>query len=267
MRRFYLVVAIPHMLYAADVFLIPPRKGKRGTKGIMTQLARVQRRAAIHTTGALHTTPYDLLDAHADLLPFTLLVDKMCHAAALCLATLPQSHPLHCHVQEATEVPFAKSSKSPIHHLMFAYDIHPTQLETIRPVRQGPKWKPTFGIEIAQDKKVALLSEQSNRGHVQVYSDGSAIDGGIGVAAILYCDSRRISTLQKYLGKVNKHTVYEAEVVGIGLGLELIRREEGSSQASIAVDSKAAIQATQSTRAGSGTYLMDRVHGVVARLQ
>jgi len=267
MRRFYLAVAIPRMLYAADVFLIPPRKGKRGSKGIVTQLARVQRRAAIHTTGALRTTPTDLLDAHADLIPFTLLVDKICHAAALRLATLPRSHPLHHHVQEAAEASFTKSSKSPIHHLMFAYDIHPTHLETIRSVRQGPKWEPSFGIQIAQDKKAALLSEKSNRDHIQVYSDGSAIDGGVGAAAILFRNGIRMATLRKYLGRANAHTVYEAEVVGIGLGIELIRREEVSLQASIAVDSKAAIQATQSTAAGSGAYLMDRVHSAAARLR
>jgi len=58
------------------------RQRQAGTKGIVTQLARVQRRAATHT-GALRTTPTDLLDAHADLIPFTLLVDKICHAAAL----------------------------------------------------------------------------------------------------------------------------------------------------------------------------------------
>jgi hypothetical protein len=95
MRHFYLAVAVPRMLYAADVFLIPPRKSKRGTKGIVAQLAHVQRRAALHTTGAMRTTPTDLLDAHADLLPFELLVDKKCHTAALRLATLPASHPLH----------------------------------------------------------------------------------------------------------------------------------------------------------------------------
>jgi len=106
---------------------------------------------------------------------------------------------------------------------MFTYDTHPTQVETIRPVRQGPKWVPSFGIEIAQDKEAALLAEKANRDHIQVYSDGSAIDGGVGAAATLYHHGVRISTLRKYLGTVDAHTVYEAEVVGIGLGIELIR--------------------------------------------
>ena len=162
MRRFYQAVAIPRMLYAADVFLIPPQKRKRGTKGIVTQLARVQHHATIHITGALRTTPTDLLDAHADLLPFTLLVDKICHAATMRLATLPQSHPLHRHVQEAATVTFAKSSKSPVHHLLFTYNINPSQLETICPVCQGPKWAPSFSTKIAQDKMAALLSKNAN---------------------------------------------------------------------------------------------------------
>jgi hypothetical protein len=131
MRRFYLTVAAPRMLYAADVFLILPRKAKCGTKGIVTQLARVQRRATIHITGTMRSTPTDLLNIHADLLPFELLVDKKCHAAALRLATLPASHPLYRHIIEAASTPFAKSSKSPRHHLIYAYDISPKRIETI----------------------------------------------------------------------------------------------------------------------------------------
>jgi hypothetical protein len=202
MRHFYLAVAVPRMLYAADVFLIPPQKSKCGTKGIVAQLARVQCCAALHTTGAMRTTPTDLLDAHADLLPFELLVDKKCHAAALRLATLPASHPLHYHISEAAITPFAKSSKSPIHHLMFAYDISPERLETIQPVRQGPKWEPSLHITIDPNKAAATLSQKRNRDRIQVYSDGSAIDGGVGAVAILLHNGRPKAVLRKYLGIV-----------------------------------------------------------------
>ena len=97
--------------------------------------------------------------------------------------------------------------------------------------------------------------------------DGSAIDGGVRAAATLYHDGVLASTLQKYLSKVNEHTVYEAEVVGIGLRIELIGWEGASLQASIAVNSKVAIQAMQPTAVGSGAYIMDRVHGTAACLQ
>ena len=58
-------------------------------------LAAIQRSAAIVIIGGLCTSPNDILDMHADLLPFHLLVDKVQYQAALRLATLPSMHPLH----------------------------------------------------------------------------------------------------------------------------------------------------------------------------
>ncbi|KAJ7353147.1 hypothetical protein DFH08DRAFT_625733, partial [Mycena albidolilacea] len=72
MRRLYLGVCVPRMLYAADLFLsprvksIPPREAQRA---IVKKLRSVQRRAALAITGALRSTPTDVLDAYAHLPP------------------------------------------------------------------------------------------------------------------------------------------------------------------------------------------------------
>jgi len=70
MRRFYITIAIPHMLYAADLFLTLQSGQANGFKGHIKRLWRVQQQATLHATGALRTIPTDELDAHADLLPF-----------------------------------------------------------------------------------------------------------------------------------------------------------------------------------------------------
>jgi ribonuclease HI len=85
--------------------------------------------------------------------------------------------------------------------------------------------------------------------------------------AVLFRNGIQKAVLRKYLGTATEHTVYEAEVVGIGLGVELIQRERTNGVASIAVDSKAAIQATQVTSARPGAYLLDLMHGAAQRLQ
>jgi hypothetical protein len=80
-RQLYNAIAVPRMLYAADVFLVPQRTTKDGRGGrmklrggaIMNQLAAVQQRAAIMITGTMSTTATDVLDIHANLLPFHLL--------------------------------------------------------------------------------------------------------------------------------------------------------------------------------------------------
>lgn len=47
MRRYYLTVALPKMLYAADIFLANGIAGSKGAKGMIRKLAKVQREAAI----------------------------------------------------------------------------------------------------------------------------------------------------------------------------------------------------------------------------
>ncbi|KAJ7346405.1 hypothetical protein DFH08DRAFT_701217, partial [Mycena albidolilacea] len=86
MRRLYLGVCIPRMLYAADVFLSPPAvnrsllaqfvTGERRERAVVKKLRSIQRCAALAITGALRTTPTDVLDAYANLLPATHLIDK-----------------------------------------------------------------------------------------------------------------------------------------------------------------------------------------------
>src|SRR5882724_135671 len=77
MRRFYIMIVIPCMLYAADLFLIPQSGQAIRSKGHIKRLGRVQRQASIHVTRALRSTPTDSLDAHADLLPFQYLIEKL----------------------------------------------------------------------------------------------------------------------------------------------------------------------------------------------
>ncbi|KAG1886669.1 hypothetical protein F4604DRAFT_1521183, partial [Suillus subluteus] len=77
MKRLFEGVVLPKMLYTADVWcsgLLPRGRSRRvngrGTRGFASQMARVQRMASLLITGGMHSTASDVLDAHADLLPF-----------------------------------------------------------------------------------------------------------------------------------------------------------------------------------------------------
>lgn len=48
-----MTVAVPKLLYAADIFLVQEHEGTKGTKGRIKKLARVQREATILITGAM----------------------------------------------------------------------------------------------------------------------------------------------------------------------------------------------------------------------
>ncbi|KAI0310470.1 hypothetical protein OF83DRAFT_1036746, partial [Amylostereum chailletii] len=92
-QQYYLAVAAPKMLYAADVFISPPAAGNGHSKGVIRKLSRIQRGASIHILGALRSTATTVLDAHANLLPFETLIDKVCHDAATRYATAPPTNP------------------------------------------------------------------------------------------------------------------------------------------------------------------------------
>jgi len=77
MRQYYISVAMPRMLYAADLFLIPKSTHSKGTKGFVSKLARVKRQVTLHITGSMKSTPTYILDTCADLLLFHLLVEKL----------------------------------------------------------------------------------------------------------------------------------------------------------------------------------------------
>jgi hypothetical protein len=70
-RQLYLSIAVPRVLYAADVFLTPQQNiGKRTKDGrskqdIVNKLASIQRRAALMITGAMKTTATDIVEVMA----------------------------------------------------------------------------------------------------------------------------------------------------------------------------------------------------------
>src|SRR5882724_13247224 len=103
MRRFYITIVILHMLYAANLFLLPQSGQAIGSKGHIKRLGRVQRQATIHATGALRSTPTDSLDAHADLLPFQYLTEKLLDHTSTQIVSLPKSHLLAAHVNKAAK--------------------------------------------------------------------------------------------------------------------------------------------------------------------
>ena len=78
---------MPKMLYAADVWCVLIHGGSSagrqlGSVGAIKALARTQRIASRAILGGLPTVATDTLDAHANLLPMELLVQKHCIRAA-----------------------------------------------------------------------------------------------------------------------------------------------------------------------------------------
>jgi ribonuclease HI len=134
-------------------------------------------------------------------------------------------------------------------------------METIQPVRHSTKWSPQTRINI-RDKDKAItqdaLTEETE--DAVLYSDSSGHDGKIGGAAVLCRRGRQVSSLGFDLGADTDHTVYEGEIVGMILAVELLKKAPRACKISLAIDNKAAILATRTFSSKPGHYLMDIFH-------
>lgn len=229
-RRLYKSIALPRMLYGADIFLSLTRRHKTTapnpkptySKTAIHQLASVQRRAAIIITGAMKTTASATLDVLADLNPFHLEVDKWRQNAMLALATITEEHPLFPMVKKAS-TRYVISHPSPLHELCHTYRIKPKDLEKIRPIRYPAAWEPKVTTLIRKDKDKAIAECRTNNSDIQIYTDGSLIDKGVGAAAVVYKNGSLVATRKVRLGDKEDHTVYEAECAAMALGLFAVK--------------------------------------------
>ncbi|OJA13527.1 hypothetical protein AZE42_13860 [Rhizopogon vesiculosus] len=108
MRQLYQATAVPKMLYAASLWFTPVYQNGsdhplRGSMGVARRLSTVQRMAAVSMTGALCTTATDVLEAHSNLLPTSLLLQNTCHRAIIRMAALPATHPLYIPIRRAAK--------------------------------------------------------------------------------------------------------------------------------------------------------------------
>jgi hypothetical protein len=183
------------------------------------------------------------------------------------MATFPPHHPLFkgiklAHTNCSTHN-FESTRKfpSPIHSLLKAFRTNPNRMEKILPVRHYTKWHPDVTTEIAEDSETALSADEHAQEDTHVYSDGSAIDDGVGAAAVLMGGGVEVEALRFHLGSVKNHTVYEGELVGMVLAVELLRKEAGRRDSmALGTDNQAAIRVTQAFNSKSGHYLMDIFH-------
>ena len=145
-------------------------KNKKGRRAALNKLAAIQRNAALMIVGGLRSSPTDSIDIHANLLPFHLMVDKARFQAALRLATLPMTHPLHKAVNQAAQR-FVKRHHSLLHELMYKFNLKLKVMEKIAVMRQGPKWEPDMALRIADSKDLAKADQTA----IKVYMDGSSL--------------------------------------------------------------------------------------------
>ena len=144
-------------------------------------------RGSLKVDASLLVGANDLLDAHADLTPIRLALNRHTHNSTLRLLTLPPSNPLYNHICEAFQP--VRRFKSPLHNLLQFHNVQASNIETIQHSCLHPAWNPPVRITIPQSEEEAIAHNKANMASARFYSDRSSIDSGIGAAAVLYINN------------------------------------------------------------------------------
>lgn len=142
---------------------------------------------------------------------------------------------------------------------MHVYSIQLGKMEKTNTVIRGPKWKPTFATKIAPGRNVSLIETERESTGVHVFTDGSAIEKGVGASAVLYINGTEKKVARKYLGTTNEHTVFEAELMGVIMGIKMLMHKN-AHRYRISIDNQAAISTSQVEKGISRQYLVQALH-------
>ena len=261
-RRLYISVALPRILYAADIWCVAihskrMRTSKIGPVKVLDRVAMIQRVGALAITGGLRTSAMDALNMHAHLLPLAPLVRKWCHQALTRLAALPKEHLLYKIVNNR-RTPKIKKHKGPLHHLIKWFKPDTISTEKIPTMARDPSKISTIPLKISitDSREDSIKEAEAASEKIQIFLDGSALEGKVGAAAILTCKGRHIQTLLYHLRTNAEHTVHEAELVGLLLGIHMLNSSKHrKAVAMIGVDNQAAIKALASDLRSPGHHL------------
>lgn len=230
---------------------------------MVKKLRTIQRRAALAITGALSSTPTDVLDAYANLLPIEHLISKTRFQAGLRLSTQPKSHPLYEAVRDACA--YRKAHPTPIHDLVEDFHLWPHKMEEIEAVRKPATWKSSMAVIVPSSKEEAARIEKLDTAEWKVYTDGSGIEGRIGASAVLFHRGEERVSLRLCLGEATHHTVFEGEGAGGILALALLRKQRNiEGPVTIIMDSQPAIKATSNASPTPSHWIWDAWHAYAA---
>lgn len=104
--------------------------------------------------------------------------------------------------------------------------------------------------------------------HIQIFTDSSGQNGGIGAAAVLICEGSAPRTLRFYLGTHKEHTVYEAEAVGLTLVAHLLATKRRTTfPASILADNQTVLRFGESMTPKAGHYLIKHFNRIMDNIK
>ncbi|KAL5636330.1 hypothetical protein ACGC1H_004966 [Rhizoctonia solani] len=264
-RKLYVSIAVPRFTYAVDVWYRPVtlREGERGSGsiGFAHRLTRVQRTAALSILGGLRSTPSASLDAHSRLLPVHLLLNQVCERAALRLASVPTSHPLHAAVRQSSRG--RKAHRTPLHDILALLALPPSLVsprQPLNPLVTPPKRE-------FPSKQEAKRAAETDNTRFRFFTDGSHSQDGVGAAAVLLGRGTPSTTAGLNLGCSCCYSVLDAELTAISLAIHLAHSTGFWDDMVIYSDSQTAVRLVDPTHGTPSHALAVRVRAELRALR
>ena len=131
-------------------------------------------------------SPTNMLNTCTFLPPISYMLEKWCQRAAICLVTILPKHPLYIPVKASSRC-YVKKHRSPLHTIFkgFKHDIRRVEKIPNRPHNPVKRGKLPFTISIPDSKEALVEEAYMAKEIIEVYSDGSAINGKVDAAAVL----------------------------------------------------------------------------------
>ncbi|KUL81545.1 hypothetical protein ZTR_10067 [Talaromyces verruculosus] len=259
LRKIYTAVLQPQIMYACSTWYICGGRGFVGAQRATEQaIQSIQSQALHRISGAFRRTSRQALEVCLHVPPSELTLARLAEEACLRLMTSPLRSTLHSTRSHAhRNDPFT----SPLHRLETTIDRKLgrgvcRRIETIHPFVVPPWWEPP-DMQIDDTREEAIHTQTTTTG-IQLFTDGSGFDGGIGAAAY----SPILGYAARPIGSSDTHTVYAGELEGIDAALGLLIRNQqhsGIREATIYTDNQAAIRATCHPQRSSGQYILRRI--------
>lgn len=269
-RKLYRAVVVPSILFCCSAWYTPGATDYKGTQNkILKTLRGIQKRAAVAISGAYKSVAYDSLNILCHLQPIEHTLEQHAADALLRLKSSPNYtviETLRNDIRNPRTQRQMDDYRSPleIHEQRLERVWGPHNLEKRQPYIQAP-WQKPVPTSIAPNDNEAVAEHNRKANHsLCIYTDGSGLDGQVGAAMVVPCLNIKRG---KYMGPETAATVYTAELTGLVLAMEEIRRFNEPQRITIFTDNQAAIQAVGRPTCHSGQGIVKDILTRIRSLQ
>jgi len=116
-----------------------------------------------------------------------------------------------------------------------------------------------FTTRVAMMAEEAEEQEVASGAGIQIYMDGSGVEGQVGAVAVLFNSSRWPKVLQYWLGTLAEHTTFKVEAIRVLLGLHMLQYKRQVRGIRLMLDNQAVMGPMDACKSGPAQHIINEV--------